>query len=84
MLKIENLAKSFGGVAATNDVSLHFPKGSLTAVIGPNGAGKTTLLRLLQGQQAPDQGSVAVGPTVKFAAIDQGRATAALRLRTRE
>ena len=38
MLKIEHLRKSFGGVSAIDDVSLHFPPGSLSAVIGPNGA----------------------------------------------
>ena len=35
MLKIENLQKSFGGVSAISDVSMHFAAGSLTAVIGP-------------------------------------------------
>ncbi|MGE0699327.1 MAG: ABC transporter ATP-binding protein [Hyphomicrobiaceae bacterium] len=58
MLKIENLAKSFGGVAATNDVSVHFPKGSLSAVIGPNGAGKTTFFNLITGAFKPDRGRI--------------------------
>ena len=58
MLKIEHLSKSFGGVAATNDVSLHFPKGSLTAVIGPNGAGKTTFFNLITGAFKPDKGRI--------------------------
>ena len=58
MLKIENLAKSFGGVTATNDVSLHFPKGSLSAVIGPNGAGKTTFFNLITGAFRPDKGRI--------------------------
>ena len=58
MLKIENLSKSFGGVAATNDVSLHFPKGSLTAVIGPNGAGKTTFFNLITGAFKADKGRI--------------------------
>ncbi len=58
MLKIEGLSKSFGGVAATNDVSLHFPKGSLTAVIGPNGAGKTTFFNLITGAFKPDRGRI--------------------------
>jgi branched-chain amino acid transport system ATP-binding protein len=58
MLTIENLAKSFGGVAATNDVSLHFAKGSLTAVIGPNGAGKTTFFNLITGAFKPDNGRI--------------------------
>jgi branched-chain amino acid transport system ATP-binding protein len=58
MLKIANLSKSFGGVVATNDVSLHFPKGSLTAVIGPNGAGKTTFFNLITGAFKPDKGRI--------------------------
>ena len=58
MLKIENLSKSFGGVVATNDVTLHFPKGSLTAVIGPNGAGKTTFFNLITGAFKPDKGRI--------------------------
>ena len=58
MLRIENLSKSFGGVAATNDVSLHFPKGSLSAVIGPNGAGKTTFFNLITGAFKPDKGRI--------------------------
>lgn len=58
MLKIEGLSKSFGGVAATSDVSLHFPKGSLSAVIGPNGAGKTTFFNLVTGAFRPDKGRI--------------------------
>ncbi len=58
MLKIEHLSKSFGGVAASNDISLHFPKDSLTAVIGPNGAGKTTFFNLITGAFKPDSGKI--------------------------
>ena len=58
MLKIEHLCKSFGGVVATSDVSIHFPKDSLHAVIGPNGAGKTTFFNLISGALAPDSGRI--------------------------
>lgn len=58
MLKIENLCKSFGGVVATSDVSIHFPKDSLHAVIGPNGAGKTTFFNLISGAITPDSGRI--------------------------
>ena len=58
MLKIEHLCKSFGGLAATNDVSLHFQPGSLSAVIGPNGAGKTTFFNLISGALRPDSGRI--------------------------
>ncbi|MDE2375995.1 ABC transporter ATP-binding protein [Bradyrhizobium sp.] len=58
MLEIRNLQKSFGGVKATNDVSLAFSDGSLTAVIGPNGAGKSTFFNLITGALTPDAGAV--------------------------
>ena len=58
MLKIEDLRKSFGGVAAMNGVTLDFPSESLTAVIGPNGAGKTTFFNLISGAFAPDSGRI--------------------------
>jgi branched-chain amino acid transport system ATP-binding protein len=58
MLRIENLHKSFGGVSAINDVSMHFPVGSLTAVIGPNGAGKTTFFNVISGEYRPDRGRI--------------------------
>ncbi len=58
MLKVERLSKSFGGVKATQDVSIDFPAGSLTAVIGPNGAGKTTFFNLITGHIRPDQGCI--------------------------
>mgnify|MGYP006267390945 FL=1 len=58
MLRIEHLRKAFGGVIATSDVSIHFPKDSLSAVIGPNGAGKTTFFNLISGAIRPDAGSI--------------------------
>ena len=58
MLQVENLSKSFGGVVAMKDVTLDFPKSSLTAVIGPNGAGKTTFFNLISGHIKADAGSV--------------------------
>ncbi len=58
MLAVEGLSKSFGGVAAIQDVSLEFAPGSLTAIIGPNGAGKTTFFNLISGAIRPDKGRV--------------------------
>ncbi len=54
----EDLAKSFGGVAAVRGVSFTVGAGEMLALIGPNGAGKTTLFNLVGGQLRPDRGRV--------------------------
>jgi branched-chain amino acid transport system ATP-binding protein len=58
MLRVTNLAKSFGGVRAVDGVSFHIEPGEIVALIGPNGAGKSTCFNLLNGQLAPDGGKV--------------------------
>ena len=58
VLKVHNLSKSFGGLAALNEVSFRLETGELLAMIGPNGAGKTTCFNILGGQLRPDSGSV--------------------------
>ena len=56
--EVEKLFKSFGGVAATNDVSFSVDAGGRLIIIGPNGAGKSTLFNLLNGQLRPDKGKI--------------------------
>jgi branched-chain amino acid transport system ATP-binding protein len=58
LLQVENLAKRFGGIVATDDLALNVAAGELHAVIGPNGAGKTTLIAQLSGQLRSDAGRV--------------------------
>jgi len=58
ILKVRGLCKSFGGLAAVDDVSLQVRTGELHAVIGPNGAGKTTLINLLAGDLPTSSGSI--------------------------
>ncbi|HET7097898.1 MAG TPA: ABC transporter ATP-binding protein [Casimicrobiaceae bacterium] len=58
VLRVQNLAKSFGGVDAVHDVSFSVAAGELVALIGPNGAGKTTCFNLVNGQLRPDTGTV--------------------------
>jgi branched-chain amino acid transport system ATP-binding protein len=58
LLTVENLYKSFGGIAATDHVDLEVLEGEFHAVIGPNGAGKTTLVAQLSGDLRPDGGTV--------------------------
>jgi len=57
-LAVEHIAKSFGGVDAVRDVTFSVAAGELVAVIGPNGAGKTTCFNLVNGQLAPDAGTI--------------------------
>ena len=58
LLRVENLVRSFGGIKATDNLSLDVAKGELHAIIGPNGAGKTTLISQLTGQLMPNSGAV--------------------------
>jgi branched-chain amino acid transport system ATP-binding protein len=61
LLNIENLNKHFGGIRATDNVSLQVEQGQIHAIIGPNGAGKTTLIAQLSGQIKPDSGQIEFG-----------------------
>ncbi|MCL5266147.1 MAG: ABC transporter ATP-binding protein [Chloroflexi bacterium] len=57
-LKVEKLYKNFGGLQATNGISLKVEEGERRAIIGPNGAGKTTLFNLISGELKPSAGHV--------------------------
>ena len=57
LLRVENLVRRFGGIVATDHVSLEVARGELHAIIGPNGAGKTTLISQLTGQLLPHAGA---------------------------
>ena len=58
LLRVEKLVRRFGGIVATDHVSLDVQQGELHAIIGPNGAGKTTLISQLTGQLLPHGGSI--------------------------
>jgi branched-chain amino acid transport system ATP-binding protein len=67
LLEVAGLVKRFGGLLATDSLHLAVHAGEVHAVIGPNGAGKTTLIAQLQGDLAPD------GGTIRFAGRDVTR-----------
>jgi len=75
LLSTERLVKRFGGLVATDNVSIEVRPGEIHALIGPNGAGKTTLVSQLTGNLAPDTG------TIRFAGRDVTRLPMHARVR---
>ena len=58
MIRIENLAKTFGTFRAVDDISFDVPQGSFLVLVGPSGCGKSTMLRMLAGLELPSGGQV--------------------------
>lgn len=58
VLETHNLMKKFGGITATDNVSLKLHQGARHALIGPNGAGKTTLINLMTGVLPATSGKI--------------------------
>jgi len=58
ILRVRGLTKSWGEVRAVANVGFELAAGEMLAMIGPNGAGKTTCFNMLNGQLAPDAGSI--------------------------
>lgn len=58
LLRLENIAKSFGAVEVLQDVSMSVEPGTVTGLIGPNGAGKSTLANIVSGYVRPGGGRV--------------------------
>jgi branched-chain amino acid transport system ATP-binding protein len=75
LLRADRLIKRFGGLVATDSVSIDVRPGEIHALIGPNGAGKTTLVSQLTGNLAPDAG------TIHFAGRDVTRLPTHARVR---
>jgi branched-chain amino acid transport system ATP-binding protein len=72
LLQIEDLTKRFGGVIASDAITLDIPRGEFHAIIGPNGAGKTTLIGLLAGEIAPNAGAIRFdGSDITTLAVDR-------------
>src|SRR5215207_1423113 len=70
LLEVRGLAKSFPGVRALDNVSVHAAAGEVLAVVGENGAGKSTLMKILAGVYQPDAGEVILdGRPVRFAGV---------------
>jgi branched-chain amino acid transport system ATP-binding protein len=63
LLQVQDVSRSFGGLAAVRSVSLDLQAGGISALIGPNGAGKTTLFALMSGFLRPDSGRIVFDAT---------------------
>ena len=75
LLRTDRLIKRFGGLVATDTVSIDVHPGEIHALIGPNGAGKTTLVGQITGNTVPDSG------TIHFAGRDVTRLPTHARVR---
>ncbi|MBI4911680.1 MAG: ABC transporter ATP-binding protein [Acidobacteria bacterium] len=62
-LKVQGLAKAFGGLTAVSGFDLELGPRDIQGIIGPNGAGKTTVFNLITGIYRPDRGRVSLGNT---------------------
>jgi branched-chain amino acid transport system ATP-binding protein len=72
LLTVTGLVKRFGGLVATDNVSLAISTGEIHAIIGPNGAGKTTLIAQLAGEIVPNGGTIDfAGHDVTTLPVDQ-------------
>ena len=60
LLTVNNLAKTYDGKTAVNNISFEFEYEKCIALIGPNGAGKTTILRTLAGLLKPSEGTIRI------------------------
>jgi ATPase subunit of ABC transporter with duplicated ATPase domains len=70
---LQNLAKSFGARTLFEGVSLQLNAGSRYGLVGANGAGKTTLLKIVAGDEAATEGSVAMPARARVGVLRQDR-----------
>lgn len=61
MIRMDDLSKNYGDLAAVSMLNLHVKAGEIFAFLGPNGAGKTTTIKMLNGLIRPSSGSIAIG-----------------------
>lgn len=69
----DHVSKGFGDRLLVEDMNFQLPPGGIVGIIGPNGAGKTTLFKMITGEEEPDNGTLAIGDTVKLGYVDQKR-----------
>ncbi|SMO87361.1 energy-dependent translational throttle protein EttA [Fodinibius sediminis] len=73
VIEADDVSKGYGDRLLIEDMNFSLPPGGIVGVIGPNGAGKSTLFRMITGEEEPDSGSIAIGPSVELGYVDQKR-----------
>ncbi len=73
VVEADTVSKAYDQTLLMDEMSFLVPPGAIVGIIGPNGAGKTTLFRMLTGQEAPDKGTLRLGPSVQMAYVEQTR-----------
>jgi ATP-binding cassette ChvD family protein len=73
VIELHGVSKGYRDRLLIDDLTFSVPPAAVVGIIGPNGAGKTTLFRMITGLEAPDTGSIELGPSVDLAYVDQTR-----------
>ena len=66
ILRCQNVGKTFGDKVIFTNLNFEVYRSDIIGIIGANGTGKTTLFRMILGDEAPTQGEMWVGPTLKL------------------
>ena len=61
IIRLDNIAKSFGNVRVIHHISFSIEAGKVYALAGENGAGKSTLCNIISGSLKPDEGTISYG-----------------------
>lgn len=71
VINIDNISKGFGDKILIKNFSYNILNDDRIGIIGPNGTGKSTFMNILNGDIAPDHGSLDIGETVKIGYYSQ-------------
>ena len=70
-LVVTELKKSFGERTLFDSINLEVAGGERIALLGDNGTGKSTFIKIIMEEEAPDRGSVYLGPSIRIGYLPQ-------------
>lgn len=70
-VELDHISKAYNGRTLIQDFTYIFLHQDRIGIIGPNGCGKSTLMKIMDGQIAPDSGTVTIGQTVRIGYFSQ-------------